>query len=363
MIKPQKLNKGDKVAIVSLSRGLLGMPFCKHELDIAIKRLEEFGLIPVIMPNALKDMDYIQNHPEARASDLKQAFMDDSIKGIICAIGGDDTYKTIPYLMEDAEFINAVKKHPKLFTGFSDTTNNHLMLNKLGLSTFYGPCLLVDIAELDKEMLPYTKQYFEKYFMNESNFEIKSSPVWYSDRKSYGPEEVGKPRESHEEQHGFEVLSGKGEVTGKLYGGCLDSLYDIYTSERYGNENEIYTKYSILPTLDEWKEKILFIETSEERMHPDKLEIILNFFKNNKILENVKGVIVGKPIDEKYYNEYKVVYKKVFSDLDTPVLYNVNFGHSVPRCIIPYDAEATIDFDNKRITIDTPIFEEKINTK
>ena len=57
MLKPQKLNKGDKVAIVSLSRGLLGMPFCKHELDIAIKRLEEFGLIPVIMPNALKDMD------------------------------------------------------------------------------------------------------------------------------------------------------------------------------------------------------------------------------------------------------------------------------------------------------------------
>lgn len=38
MIKPQKLNKGDKIAIVSLSRGLLGMPFCKHELDIAIKR-------------------------------------------------------------------------------------------------------------------------------------------------------------------------------------------------------------------------------------------------------------------------------------------------------------------------------------
>lgn len=32
MIKPQKLNKGDKIAIVSLSRGLLGMPFCKYEL-------------------------------------------------------------------------------------------------------------------------------------------------------------------------------------------------------------------------------------------------------------------------------------------------------------------------------------------
>lgn len=363
MIKPQKLNKGDKVAIVSLSRGLLGMPFCKHELDIAIERLEEFGLEPVIMPNALKDMDYLQNHPEARASDLKQAFMDDSIKGIICAIGGDDTYKTIPYLMEDDEFINAVKNHPKLFTGFSDTTNNHLMLNRLGLSTFYGPCLLADLAELDNEMLPYTKQYFEKYFMNESEFEITSSPIWYFDRESYGTEEVGKPRKCQREQHGFEVLHGSGKITGKLYGGCLDSLYDIYTSERYGNENEVYTKYNILPTLEEWKEKILFIETSEERIPPDKLEKILNFFKNNKILESVKGVIVGKPIDEKYYEEYKQIYKKVFEDIETPVLYNVNFGHSVPRCIIPYDAEATIDFDNKRIIINTPMFEEKTISK
>ena len=72
MVKPKKLNKGDKIAIVSLSRGLLGMPFCKHELDIAIKRLKEFGLIPVIMPNALKDIEYLEEHPEARASDLKQ---------------------------------------------------------------------------------------------------------------------------------------------------------------------------------------------------------------------------------------------------------------------------------------------------
>ena len=358
MIKPKKLNKGDKVAIVSLSRGLLGMPFCKHELDIGVKRLKEFELVPVIMPNALKDMEYIQNHPEARASDLKKAFMDKDIKAIICAIGGDDTYKIIPYLMEDNEFIEAVKNNPKIFTGFSDTTNNHLMLNKLGLVTFYGPCVLVDLAELDNEMLPYTKEYFEKFFKDESSYEIKSSPIWYYDRESYGVEEVGKPRKSQEELHGFELLNGKGKVSGKLYGGCLDSLYDIYTSERYGNENEIYSKYNILPTLEEWKEKILFIETSEEKMKPEKLEEILTYFKNNKILESVKGIIVGKPADEKYYDEYKEVYKKVFKDINTPALYNVNFGHSVPRTLIPYGVSATIDYDNKKIFVNEAIFEQ-----
>lgn len=41
MTKPKKLTKGDKIAIVSLSRGILGMPFCKHELDIAMERLKK----------------------------------------------------------------------------------------------------------------------------------------------------------------------------------------------------------------------------------------------------------------------------------------------------------------------------------
>ena len=356
MIKPKRLEQGDKVAIVSLSRGILGMPFCKHELDIAIRRLEEFGLVPVIMPNSLKDIDYLHEHPEERASDLKKAFMDDEIKAIICAIGGDDTYMTIPYLMEDEEFKKAVKNHPKIFTGFSDTTNNHVMLNRLGLETFYGPCVIVDFAELDKEMLPYTKESFEKFFKEEGSFEITSSPVWYNERESFGEDQIGIPRKSHTEMHGYEVLKGSGKVTGKLYGGCIESFYDMFTGERYGNENDVYNKYDILPSIDEWKEKILFLETCEEKNSPEKIEKILNLFKEKKILESVKAVIVGKPMDEAYYEEYKDVYKKVFTGIETPILYNVNFGHSVPRCILPYGVKATIDFDSKKITIDEPIF-------
>lgn len=351
MIRPKKLNKGDKIAVVSLSRGVLGMPFCKHELEIGLQRLKDFGLIPVVMPNALKDINYLENHPEAKAADLKMAFMDDSIKGIICAIGGDDTYRTIPYLMEDAEFINAVKTYPKIFMGFSDTTNNHLMFYKLGLQTFYGQAFLTDLAELDTEMVPYTKKYFEKLFMDSHTYEITSSPVWYFERENFGPEEIGKPRNSQIEKHGFEVLNGKGKVIGELYGGCIESLYDAYTGERHGDDNEIYAKYNLLPTLDEWKEKILFLETSEEQIFPNRLEQILMTLKNNKILENVKGILVGKPMNEKYYEEYKEVYRKVVANLDTHVLYNVNFGHSIPRCIIPYGAKAIIDCDNKKITV------------
>lgn len=348
---PKYLDRGDKIAIVSLSSGILGMPYCRHELELGLSRLREFGLEPVIMDNALAGVDYLKEHPEKRAADLKQAFLDDSIKAVMTAIGGDDTYRTIPYLFEDTEFVRAVREHPKIFTGFSDTTINHIMLNRLGLSTFYGPCFIADIAELDAEMLPYTREYFEKYFSDGAGYEIKSSPVWYDDRESFGPEQLGVPRVRHTETRGFETLHGGGKVTGKLYGGCIESIYDAFTGATYENEPAVCEKYGIFPTMDEWGEKILFLETSELKTAPDAFEKMLYELKRRGILGAVKGVIAGKPADETYYEEYKDVYKKVFYDIDTPVMYNVNFGHALPRCVLPYDAETTVDYDEKRIVI------------
>lgn len=157
MQKPNPLKRGDKVAIVSLSSGMLGEKSCSHNLEIGIRRLKEFGLEPVFMPNALKGRDYLNRYPQKRAEDLKAAFFDPSIQAIICAIGGNDTYRLLPYLMEDETFIQCVKQNPKLFTGFSDTTINHFMFYKLGLQTFYGPAFITDLGEIADEMLPYTK--------------------------------------------------------------------------------------------------------------------------------------------------------------------------------------------------------------
>ena len=55
MIKPHKLKKGDKVALISLSGGLGGEELFRHRVELGKKRLEEvFGLEVVFTPNALK---------------------------------------------------------------------------------------------------------------------------------------------------------------------------------------------------------------------------------------------------------------------------------------------------------------------
>ena len=147
------------VAIVSLSSGLAGEGYEKFALDIGLKRLKNYGLNVKFMPNALKGIEYLNAHPEKRAEDLLQAFKDPDTDMILCAIGGDDTYRLLPYLFDNDELKNAVSD--KIFLGFSDTTINHFMLHKLGLNTFYGQAFLTDICERSSEMLPYTRKYFE----------------------------------------------------------------------------------------------------------------------------------------------------------------------------------------------------------
>lgn len=348
----RKLRKGDKVAIVSLSSGMLGEEFCSHNIEIGVKRLKEYGLEPVFMQNALKGIEYLQAHPEARAKDLKDAFLDASIAGIICAIGGDDTYRLLPYLMEDAEFIEAVEKNPKLFTGFSDTTINHLMFYKLGLSTYYGPTFICDLGEIAKEMLPYSKKAFESYLEGNEFGEIVSSEIWYEEREDFSRIAIGTDRIAHKEERGFELLQGDEIFQGELLGGCLESFYDILTATRYEDEKDICEKYGLFPSKEEWAGKILFIETCEEKPLPGLFEKEIIALKDKGVFDVVNGVLVGKPQDEAYYQEYKDILVKAIDNANLPIVYNVNFGHATPRCALQYGVMAKVDMKQKKIYLD-----------
>ena len=54
------------VALVSLSAGTIGEDFVKHEVNIGLKRLEQFGLNVKIMPHAMKGIEYVSSPPIAQ---------------------------------------------------------------------------------------------------------------------------------------------------------------------------------------------------------------------------------------------------------------------------------------------------------
>ena len=338
------------VAIVSLSSGIIGEDFARHEYEIGKKRLENYGLQVRLMEHALKGIEYVKNHPAERAMDLIHAFADPSIDMILCAIGGDDTYRLLPHLFAQNELQEAVKsgKEKKIFLGFSDTTMNHLMLHKIGIPTFYGQSFLADVCELDHEMLPYSRKYFEELLNTGRISEIRPSDVWYEERTDYSEAAVGTKRTSHPNK-GFELLQGEADFSGEILGGCIDSLYDIFNHDRYADSQEMCEEYHLFPEKEEWKGKILLLESSEEQPTPQLYRKMLQVLKNTGIFEVLSGVLVGKPMDELYYDAYKEILVDTIADSHLSVLYNVNIGHAAPRCIIPFGVRATVDAGNQVI--------------
>ena len=334
------------VGIVSLSSGIIGESFIRFERDIGIRRLKEYGLNVKFMPHALMGLDYVKAHPEKRAEDLLRAFQDPEIDMILCAIGGDDTYRLLPYLFDCNELAEAVTD--KVFLGFSDTTINHLMLHKVGLNTFYGQAFLPDICELSPEMHPYTRKYFEELIFTGTIKEITPSAIWYEERRSFTTEQIGKPLIAHPND-GFELLQGSSVFSGKVLGGCIDSMYDLFNGERYADMPILCEKYHLFPDVEDWEGRILLLESSEEKPSPEKYRQSLEYLKERGVFEAVSGVLAGKPMDETYTQEYRQLLTHVINKPDLPVVFNLNIGHAMPRCIIPFGIEAIVDVEKQVI--------------
>lgn len=335
-----------KIGIVSLSSGVLGEDFVAHEVKIGIERLKEYGIEVEFLPNSKKGIEFIKNSPEARAKDLIKAFKDDSIDMILCAIGGDDTYRLLPYLFENNELKMAVKQ--KIFLGFSDTTINHLMLNKVGIKTFYGQAFLPDVCELSNEMLPYSKRFFEELINTGKIKEIYPSDVWYNEREDFSEKAIGISMKEHHNS-GFELLRGNAKFEGQILGGCLETIFDIFDNSRYEDTVYLCQKYNLFPSLNEWENKILLLETSEERPKPELFRKMILKLQEYGIFDVISGLIIGKPQNEEYYNEYKQIILDEIRNKNLSIVYNINIGHSTPRCIIPFGVNAKVDIERQII--------------
>lgn len=339
------------VGVVSLSAGTLGEDFVRYELELGVRRLEHYGLKVRFLPHALKGIDYLKAHPEARAADLLEAFRDPEIDLILCAIGGDDTYRLLPYLFDEGRLEKAACRKP--FLGFSDSTVNHFMLHKVGLPTFYGQAFLSDVCEMDKEMLPYTRRYFEELLRTGTIRQVEPSEVWYEGRTDYSPACLGTPLPAHPAE-GWKLLQGPPVFSGKILGGCLDTIHDFFDGERYADMPALCQKYGLFPGAADWQGRILLLETSEEQMSPEKFSRALGFLKQAGVFKAVSGILFGRPMDNVHREEYHRRLAAAVDDPSLPILADVSVGHALPRCILPFGVNARVDAQAQTITFDAP---------
>jgi len=336
MIKPRKLNSGDKIATVSLSWG--GPSIFPHRYQMGIQQLEkEFGLDVVEMPNTLRDADWLAQNPKARADDLIQAFADPSIKGIFATIGGNDSIRLLPYLD-----LNVIRDNPKIFMGYSDTTISHLVCYKAGLVSFYGPSILAEFAE-NGGIFPYiTQSLRQTIFSSEVIGEVKQNTEgWTVERLNWGDSENQNIKRKLNPSTGWKFLQGTGIHRGHLIGGCIE-VFD------WTRGTEFFPQ--------QWQDAILFLETSEDAPPPEFVKYTLRAYAAMGILRQLSGILFGRPYDnEAKFSEYDRAILQVVRDeeglTNLPIITHMDFGHTCPMFVIPYGLQAEIDCDNQRFSI------------
>lgn len=324
---------GDKVAIVSPSFAAPGQWPDVHELGFS-RVCDVFGLEPVELPTTRK----LGASGEERARDLITAFEDPDTKAVIASLGGDDQVTYIKNLQSEP-FV----RNPKPFFGYSDNSHfcNFLFLN--GIPSYYGAALFTQFA-MQGGMDEFTVEYIKHALFDEGEFELPSSSTYNDQGLSWNePGNLNKKRE-YWLNDGWQ-WSGNGNSEGLLWGGCIESVDEML---RHGVP---------IPTLEQFEDIVLMLESSEEIPSPDYVFRIMRALGERGILERVKGVLIGRAkaweFDKPNTPEQKVEYRKAQREViekallqynpNIPLIQNLDFGHTDPQIPMPYGGKVRID--------------------
>ena len=340
--KLNKLKKGDKVAILSPSFAAPGV--WPHVYELGLKRLREvFELVPVEFPATRK----VGASKEERSADLIAAFENEEIKAIITTLGGDDqvTYvKNLP----SAPFTN----NPKPFFGYSDNTHFMNFLWQNGVPSYYGGALFTQFARQGK-MDEYTIKYLKHALFEEGEFEISASETFNDIALGWDDVENLKKERFYEQNEGW-AWNGSINTEGVTWGGCVESIDEIL---RHGIN---------IPSLENFEDTILMLETSEEIPSADYVRRVCRALGERGILSRVKGILVGRPkaweFDKQWSSEEKKKYKSKQRETiveiirqynkQAPIIQNMDFGHTDPQIPFPYGKKVRINSENKKIFAD-----------
>lgn len=322
LLKGRPLDRGGTIGIASPSWGGAGV--FPHRLERGVAQLLELGYQVKLAPNALNSVGFVSDTARNRASDLHALFADPSVRLVLAAIGGDHSCHLLPHL--DFELIRA---NPKPLVGFSDITVLNVAIWKAtGLVTFNGPALLTDFAEYPA-ILDYTKQGFMRAVAQTQPLgRIAPASEWTEETPDWRNEsDLERPR-ALQPSFGWTWLKpGLGE--GVLIGGCLESLQHLRGT----------------PFWPDWRDAILFFETSEQHPSPAAIDGILMDYENMGVFENLQGMLVGRPMrfSQEEASDLRHIILERTQRFRFPIVTDMDFGHTSPQFTLPIGCRARID--------------------
>ena len=298
MLKGKTLKPGSTIGIVAPAS-----PEDSKTIDDKINSFLSLGFNVKLGNHIYDRYGYLAGSDYNRALDINNMFIDDEVDGIVCFRGGYGSIRALPYIV-----LQAIKKYPKFFCGYSDIT---ILLNyfaKHGLITFHGP--MINSNFNDKVTLDY--------FLKVTSTNCK---LTYNLNK-------------------FNNISfiNKNSFSGKLVGGNLSVI-----CSSIGTEFEVNTDNSIL----------LIEDVSEVPYSIDRMLTKLIYCGK---FDKCNGIILGEFTDcaLKDYSR-SLTLEELFIDrlkpLNIPIINGFPFGHDYPNVIMPLGVEAKFQARNNVINI------------
>ncbi|MEO7260100.1 MAG: S66 peptidase family protein [Jatrophihabitantaceae bacterium] len=339
-ILPPALRPGDTVAVVSLSSG--GAAALPHRYATGKRQLAEtFGLKVIEAPHATRDSDWLRDNPRARAADLHWALENPDVHGIVSAIGGFHALGMVPYL--DFDLIAA---HPKVFTGYSDTTIQHLAFGKAGVGSFYGMAVLSTAAE-NGGIAPFSAESFRVTVMSaEPVGELAPASEWTEELLDWSRSELQDRQRRWVPNYGWLWLQGDEPVQGPLIGGCLEVLAMAVGTE-------------IWPDLADFESAVLHLEISNDRPAQLQVQVWLRQFAALGILARISALLFSRP-EGMSLRDTLALYEAIRDELavagrpDLPFVANLDYGHSSPMGVLPLGRQMLVDPQQRRLSIPEP---------
>lgn len=301
LIFPSRLYEGDTIGVISPA----GPPDLER-LAKATDWLKHLGFQVRLGKQIDQVYGYLAGSDDERLEDMHEMFSDDTVRAVICSRGGYGTAR-----FADRIDFDLIRKHPKIFWGYSDITYLHTAIRQqTGLVTFHGPMLASDLGDPDVPLL--SKQLFSQLFQPMSlRYDEHLSPLT--------------------------ALSG-GSAEGMLVGGNLSLLVSTL-----GTAYEIDTR-----------NKLLLIEDVGEV--PYRVDNMLNQLRLARKLDQAAGFIIGDfHTDHQPDKESSLTYEEVFrtylGTLGKPAVSGFFIGHCQPNFSVPLGVEAMLDADRKQLWI------------
>ncbi len=322
IIYPEKMVANSNIGVTAMSMGAYD-EYGVFKLERGIENFKDRGFNVVETSNVRLGEKFVSSVADVRASEFMSLWEREDIPYIIVFRGGEFLMETLPFLHEQKDKI-AISK-PKWVQGYSDVSllNFYLTTNynfaTIHTNTFGDYCMkpwdkTLELAvEVVQSKEDFAQLSFEKYCgaKGERTIENACNPYVFKEQVVY--------------KSLFGAQDEGVEFSGRLIGGCMDVI-KILCGTEFDNTKNFCKQFD--------EGMLWYLENCE--LSVLEMKRVLWQMKLSGWFENANGFIIGRTVSNEMIGDfsYEDALIDVLKDLNVPVIYDVDFGHTDPQWTI-----------------------------